>query len=381
MNRDAPGAGRELIGLTAWRGVAAILVVLYHLDGLFTQIGQHLPFGPFSALVERGYAFVDMFFILSGFVIAHVYGQRNLLEREALGRFLTLRLGRIYPLHFFVIVLLAVLPVARYLQGVDSSFSGPRSWQSLITELLLLDSFGIHDGLTWNEVSWSISAEWISYLAAPILLLLVRHQRVSNALVAATMVMLWVGLYWLADDSGYLGHEPFRIGWIRGVLGFTMGICTYRLASLPMVRRFSAQRGSVAVAALGVLGAATVSPHDAFLTPFFLVLILSSIASSGREAQVLNSRPMRWLGDISYSTYMLQQIFLLGALNALSSSTMAISPLALWAISLAWLAGLLAVSALTYRCVEVPARDAVRARVQSRSDENSADRQQTPARR
>ena len=366
MQPDAPGGRQELTGLTAWRGVAAIIVVLYHLDGLFSGVGQHLALGPFTTLIERGYAFVDMFFILSGFVIAHVYGQRDLLERGALRRFLALRLGRIYPLHLFVVALLLVVPVLRLSQG-EVGFSGSTSLRSLVTELLLLDSIGLHDGLTWNEVSWSVSAEWISYLLAPVLLLLVRGRRVSNGVVGVAMAMLWAGLFLLADDDGSLGYEPFRIGWIRGLLGFTMGVCAYRLSSLPAIRRFSGQRGAVAVSAVAVVAAATVSPHDAFLTPFFLVLIMASVASAGIEAQLLSSAPMRWLGDISYSTYMLQQVFLLGTLNALSGVTTVFSPLALWAITLSWLLALIGVSALTYRCIEVPARDAVRDKVRART--------------
>ncbi len=363
---DAPDGRQELTGLTAWRGVAAILVVLYHLDGLFRAVGQDLALGPFTAVIERGYAFVDMFFILSGFVIAHVYGQRNLLERGALRRFLALRLGRIYPLHLFVIALLLVLPLLRLLQG-DVAFSGSMSLGSLLTELLLLDSIGLHDGLTWNEVSWSVSAEWISYLLAPVLLLLVRGRRVSNGAVGVVLAMLWVGLFLLADDDGYLGYEPFRIGWIRGVLGFTMGICTYRLSELPVIRRLSGQRGAVVVSAIAVVAAATVSPHDALLTPFFLVLIVTSIASTGSEAQLLSSAPMRWLGDISYSTYMLQQVFLIGTLNVMARVTTVFSPVALWAITVVWLLALIGVSSLTYRCIEVPARDAVRGKVRART--------------
>ena len=366
MLPDAPGGRQELTGLTAWRGIAAILVVLYHLDGLFSGIGQDLAFGPFTALIERGYAFVDMFFILSGFVIAHVYGQRNLLDRGSLRRFLTLRLGRIYPLHLFVIALLLVLPGLRVLQG-KVAFAGSTSLPSLVTELLLLDSIGLHDGLTWNEVSWSVSAEWISYLLAPVLLLLVRGKRVSNGVVGVATALLWVGLFLLADDEGYLGYEPFRIGWIRGVLGFTMGICTYRLSSLRAIQRFSSQRGAVLVSAIAVVAAATVSPHDALLTPFFLALIVTSIASTGSEAQLLSSAPMRWLGDISYSTYMLQQVFLLGTLNVMSSATTLFSPLTLWVITLSWVLALLGVSTLTFRCIEVPARDAVRNKVRART--------------
>lgn len=359
-------ARQELLGLTAWRGIAAVLVVLFHLDEIFsTRLAAHFALGPFTRLVERGYAFVDLFFILSGFVIAHVYGQRVLLEARALGRFLALRLGRIYPMHLVVVFILALDPLSRLLSGDASAFTGNRSGWSLVTELLLLDSIGLHDGLTWNEVSWSVSAEWLSYLLAPVLLLLIRHVRLGVLASAAAMLVGWLGVWAIANDDGGLGDVTFGLGGVRGILGFTIGIAAYRVHTSGVLARVQAQQGAVLLSALAVGLVATFAPHDAWFTPTFVALILTSVAASGAEARLLENRALRWLGDISYSTYLLQQIFLAVALSAFANA-INWSAIEVLGASALWLLSLLAVSTLTYRRIEVPARDAVRSRVKKR---------------
>jgi len=359
---------QELIGLTAWRGVAAVLVVIYHLEGMYrTQMDASLALGPFTDLVQRGDAFVDLFFILSGFVMAYVYGQRTLFESGALKRFLLLRVGRIYPLHLFVVALLGLRPLGAFLAGERPVFSDHSSPSSLITELLMLDSLGLHDRLTWNEVSWSVSAEWISYLLAPALLLIARRGKLSVSAAVVLLAVLWLGVWSLENDAGRLGWATYNFGWLRGILGFCIGVCAYRIHDSGLLLRWQRQRGAVVVSGASMYLIITFASHDALLTPAFIALILTSIESSGTEARLLEARPMRWLGDISYSTYMLQQVLLLVALNGFASFASDLSPMSLWLVSGAWLAALLLISTLTYRAIEVPARDAVRARVRTKS--------------
>ncbi len=82
--------------LDGWRGVCACLVVLFHFNG-YSPIYT-------APLVRNSYLFVDFFFVLSGFVIAWNYGTR-LGSWPEVRRFLVLRLGRVYPLHLFMLFL------------------------------------------------------------------------------------------------------------------------------------------------------------------------------------------------------------------------------------------------------------------------------------
>src|SRR6266513_2571664 len=86
----------RFVVLDSWRGIAACLVALFHLDAY-----SHLYGVPF---LRNSWLFVDFFFVLSGFVIAANYQQR-LRDGFGIGRFLFLRLGRLYPLHFAMLAL------------------------------------------------------------------------------------------------------------------------------------------------------------------------------------------------------------------------------------------------------------------------------------
>ena len=96
--------------LTPLRGIAALLVVLFHYQafsimhgfpGLLDQLN--------SQFITKGYLWVDFFFILSGFVISHVYGEKLKNRSSSIVKnYLWARFSRLYPLHVFVMLLLAI---------------------------------------------------------------------------------------------------------------------------------------------------------------------------------------------------------------------------------------------------------------------------------
>src|SRR5437899_2287510 len=140
--------------LDGWRGVCASLVVLFHFHG-------HSPIYS-SGLVRGSYLFVDFFFVLSGFVIAYNYARR-LGDWPGVKRFLILRCGRVYPLHLFMLMCFVAYETLRLAEKPDA-FTGPNSPAAVVSNVLLLQSMGVHDHLTWNGPSWSISTEWWTYV-------------------------------------------------------------------------------------------------------------------------------------------------------------------------------------------------------------------------
>src|SRR5712691_8834418 len=100
---------QRFVVLDSWRGIAACLVALFHLDSY-----SHLYGVPF---VRNSWLFVDFFFVLSGFVIAANYQQR-LLDGFGIERFLLLRLGRLYPLHFTMLALFIGCELLRVLRRI-----------------------------------------------------------------------------------------------------------------------------------------------------------------------------------------------------------------------------------------------------------------------
>ena len=143
--------------LDAWRGVAALLVALFHLN-LYGAI-YSLEF------VRNAYLFVDFFFVLSGFVITHSYSDR-LKTVEDVRSFAIKRLGRIWPLHAVVLVAFVAIEGTKGLLAAHGTsfylppFTGNNSLSTIPMNLAFAQSFGLVQHLTSNPPSWSICAEF-----------------------------------------------------------------------------------------------------------------------------------------------------------------------------------------------------------------------------
>src|ERR1700722_663067 len=106
----APSAKAQLPSLTSLRGVAALWVVLYHFS---VQCLPNLDSTPYTSLIHKGYLAVDMFFLLSGLVMTHVYHRAFLSSVSQNYRsFIVARIARIYPLHLLVLLLFVATAVA-----------------------------------------------------------------------------------------------------------------------------------------------------------------------------------------------------------------------------------------------------------------------------
>lgn len=133
--------------LDSWRGVAALLVALFHLN-VYSAL-YSLDF------VRNGYLFVDFFFVLSGFVITHSYAHR-LGTPEELGAFAIKRLGRLWPLHVVVLLAFVIAESGKALMAARGAsffippFTGPNSLDTIAINLVFAQSIGIVPHLTWN---------------------------------------------------------------------------------------------------------------------------------------------------------------------------------------------------------------------------------------
>jgi len=143
---------RYLSNLTTLRGIAALWVVVFH----FSEIIAKFVSTDRSLLLTKGYLMVDLFFIMSGFIIYHVYHESFIsgISVSRFRQFIVARFARVYPLHFVTLLLIIVITVPMF--GWDPLFDNPRA---IPTNLLLIHSFGIHKSFNWNVPSWSISAE------------------------------------------------------------------------------------------------------------------------------------------------------------------------------------------------------------------------------
>ena len=132
--------------LDSLRGVCAILVVMFHMP-----VASHWrDWG----LVQHAYLFVDYFFVLSGFVIAHAYANRLKSGRDA-GRFMVRRFGRIWPLHLLMLGAFVLLELARLIFHFDGAvpFTRDRSVEAIFSNLLLVQAWRVHPYLAHSALS------------------------------------------------------------------------------------------------------------------------------------------------------------------------------------------------------------------------------------
>ena len=168
---------KHIKSLTSLRGIAALLVVLHHFF-LFLLPGVGLSVLSYSKFFDNGYLWVDFFFILSGFIMAHVYAS-NFASGVNLYNYRTClfsRFVKICLLHIFITFLFIGVELIK----TSYSFTGKYNITALFTNIFMLQALDLNSpplfggDSYWNEPAWSISAEWFAYLLFPFFILFVR---------------------------------------------------------------------------------------------------------------------------------------------------------------------------------------------------------------
>lgn len=304
-----------LSSLTALRGIAALLVAVFHFEmaaARFVPADQTMFF-------EKCYLMVDLFFIMSGFIMLHVYSDQfqDKIQASTLKNFLVARFARIYPLHLFSLLLLVV--IVRWLTDWGNPPILLEQPSDILPNILLLHSFGFTKIYSWNIPSWSISAEWAAYLLFPIIAICINKKKAVSILLFAVLVLAaYYSIMYVLPRKNPINpaipvphnlNTTFDYGYIRGIAGFTTGILIYLAYELQAIRKaFSSDLISVFII-LGIIVSMHFSLNDGITVSLFAVLVLSFTANSGRIAKICSGKILQFLGNISYSIY-LMQIFL-----------------------------------------------------------------------
>ena len=341
----------DLRALTTLRFLAALWVVLY-------TAWPHLDVGFVPVAVTKGYLGVETFFILSGFILSHVYLEAAGEKRFRYGGFLWARLARVYPLHLVTLFGMIGLGVVATAAGmsIDGSLT---NWRDLPAHLTLTHAWGLAGSSAFNHPSWSISAEWAAYLGFPAFAFVAWRLRDRPVLATALAAGFALGLYAAFEPlAGYsLTEATFRWGALRIVPCFALGCALYlihRRGGVPFAGPVALVSGAAVLvsASLGLWDAITV------LAAGGLILGLGSLENS--RAGVLGSKFGVYLGEISYSIYMVCAPVLLLTTNVAARLTGADDKRFHILVWLGLVAAIPVAAMVTYHLVERPARKALR---------------------
>lgn len=285
---------KDLKALTSLRFWAALWVVLFHFRPYAESWGFAAP------LLGKGYLGVDFFFVLSGFVLAHVYGDELAAGTYRHTRFLTKRIARIYPMHIVMLAVFVLLGVVAPIVGIALAHPERYDVANIPAQVFLVHAW-IGTGESFNYPSWSISAEFFAYLAFPLVMLLANRPRLMAALGLIAVFGWYFGAIlvtgkpstWLNDWQIMRIMPEFLLG-----AGLRQLMTTTRI---PVLDHWLA----TPAAALAVIALALLDVPD-WLMIAALIALLAAAAERARSGitGALEHRFSVYLGEISYALYM-----------------------------------------------------------------------------
>jgi len=341
----------DLRALTGLRFLAALWVVLY-------TAWPHLDVSWVPVAVTKGYLGVEVFFVLSGFILSHVYLEAAGQKRYSYGGFLWARIARVYPLHLVTLFGMVALGIAGTAAGlsIDGSLT---DWRALPAHLTMTHAWGLAPTSAFNHPSWSISAEWFAYLTFPAYAFVAWRMRERPVMAVLGAVVLALGIYAAFQPlAGFsLTEATFRWGALRIVPCFALGCALYlvhRRAPIPYA-------GPVAlISGLAMLASASLGLWDPVTVLLAGSLILGLGSLGNARAGLLGSKAGVYLGEISYSIYMVCAPVLLVMTNVAARLTGTEDKRFHIIVWLVLVAAIPLTAMVTYQLVERPCRKALR---------------------
>lgn len=371
----------EIKALTGLRFFAAVWVVLFHFRPLLAQAVPDVS-SALAPVLDSGAQGVDLFFILSGFVLAWNYLDRmgpSWSTRDIL-HFLWMRLARVWPVYLVTLHLAALWIIFTLNVGhVPAENADTLTATSYVRQLFLVQLWfqPYFDGSSWDGPAWSISAEWLAYLTfgflALVIFRLARATRARSLLLLAFATTLPPVMFLLASGQFY---TPWS--WLpRILLQFTAGAI-----ACAAVRRLDPSHRTRMLAGVGsilLFGAIVgtlywldghpipgVMDSGGVVDLLFVPLVVMLSIGSGTLPALLSTRILVYGGQISFSLYMVHELVHTAWNWAAEQFELVLAgPAGPW-----WLTAIFAVtlacSALLYHVVEEPARHWMRRMVDIR---------------
>ncbi|AZG46752.1 acyltransferase family protein [Gordonia insulae] len=310
--------------LTGIRTIAALSVCLTHAafwTGHYTDdyVGR---------LLSRFEVGVAIFFVLSGYLlfspwIAALAEQRSM---PSVSRYLGHRARRILPAYWLTVI--AVYALYLVYEPPDASPTGA-GWSGFIRNMTLTQVYGfghLHSGLTQM---WSLAAEVVFYLLLPViawvLVVICRRRWRPDLLVVGLLALMTVSPIWSVIVAGSTGISPTArlwapafLGWF--VAGMLLAVCTRLIRRWDATISVAVAAGAFLLSGAAIAGEPTITPTTASATivkhllyAVIAVALIGPLAMREQSdwwARLCGSRPMVWLGDISYEFFLVHVVVL-----------------------------------------------------------------------
>ncbi len=296
----------RIVVLDSLRGLFALSIVFLH--GAFQSDFFYSP------LVRNSGVFVDFFFVLSGFVITLAY-QKRVCDGRSFSGFMIRRVGRLWPLHMFVLAMFLLLALIKYLADLAGLFSAnapytfPELAGYLVENVFFLHALRNEDVYWLNFPSWSISAEFWAYLTfACVCVLPISRFRwiVPAALLGGAAAVIAQRI-----DPGF-GHF-FGDGLYRGIGYFFLGSLTFqawgKLKAMTLPCPTLWELGLTLLLIWQLYGGSD-SVRLLLLPLTFTAMILVFAYEDGRLSDLLKAAPFQALGRWSFSIYLIHAFIL-----------------------------------------------------------------------
>lgn len=367
----------DLKGVEALRGLAAIGIAIY---SWLWAVGMTAT--PPAANLHLLY---DLYFVISGFVLAQIYRVRLTKGGEA-ARFALLRFGRVYPLHLAMLLVFLALQTGGFPAGSDGSEG---SLGGFIVNLAMLQGVGVVEPVAWNIPAWFISVEFALSILFALLCLadIPRSPLGLGALMLCVFWALWMLFDW-PEGRGLIGSNML----LRGFAGFMLGVlaqalwrsqyCARAMNDLDVVR--SSLLGFAAIGASVALILYAPPTIHALSPLLFAGVVFVISATRGAVGWLLLLGPLQSLARISFGVLMchwllagpVREAAMDGVAAALSDLDATPTELAVMAAPI-YLLAVIGLAIMTECWVERPTRDAMRAWIERRSRGYVASRRQS----
>jgi peptidoglycan/LPS O-acetylase OafA/YrhL len=287
-------------------------VALYHLS---PDVAASLGISPFYFYENSGDP-VELFFILSGFILTYTHPEMGGAEAPAVRQFYFSRFAKIYPIYLLGWIVFAPLVYSNLaaLHGHSAGLYARLAFYGVIS-LALLQAWTPATANAWNTPGWSLSAEAVFYASFPFLFAFLKNRSVG-------VLFSLIGACWLFSviPTLTLSFLPSSLGqayWLRELVNFMpvlrigefiAGICMARLylgQGMTKAGVFDVAAFAALAAAVAVIVLANHVLAKALLFPAFVLLLYCLARAKGLLSGWLGSKPMVLLGEASFAFYIL----------------------------------------------------------------------------